>query len=54
MSLFSKQGRFSDTSTAESGSDIDDPFSPLGRRSSAVPRLAPVHEEVGLLIQRTV
>lgn len=40
------KGRFSDMSTAESGSDIDDPCSPLGRRSSAIPRLAPVHEEV--------
>lgn len=38
-------------STAESGSDIDDPCSPLGRRSSAIPRLAPVHEEVSFLIQ---
>uniref|UniRef100_A0A6P6FN06 phosphatidylinositol/phosphatidylcholine transfer protein SFH13 isoform X1 n=1 Tax=Ziziphus jujuba TaxID=326968 RepID=A0A6P6FN06_ZIZJJ len=41
------KGRSSDTSTAESGSDIDDPCSPLGQRSFAFPRLAPVHEEVG-------
>uniref|UniRef100_A0A2N9J9W0 CRAL-TRIO domain-containing protein n=1 Tax=Fagus sylvatica TaxID=28930 RepID=A0A2N9J9W0_FAGSY len=40
------KGRFSDTSTAESGSDIDDPYSPVGRKSSTFPRLAPVHEEV--------
>uniref|UniRef100_A0A803QA55 CRAL-TRIO domain-containing protein n=1 Tax=Cannabis sativa TaxID=3483 RepID=A0A803QA55_CANSA len=40
------KGRSSDTSNAESGSDIDDPCSPLRRSSSAVPRLAPVHEEV--------
>ncbi|PON47204.1 CRAL-TRIO lipid binding domain containing protein [Parasponia andersonii] len=33
-------------STAESGSDIDDPCSPLRQRSSALPRLAAVHEEV--------
>ncbi|XP_062079114.1 phosphatidylinositol/phosphatidylcholine transfer protein SFH13-like [Humulus lupulus] len=40
------KGRSSDTSNAESGSDIDDPCSPLRRRSSAIPCLAPVHEEV--------
>ncbi|XP_059442354.1 phosphatidylinositol/phosphatidylcholine transfer protein SFH13-like [Corylus avellana] len=40
------KGRFSDTSTAESGSDIDDPCSTSGRQSSTVPRLDPVHEEV--------
>ncbi|KAL5548761.1 hypothetical protein UlMin_003992 [Ulmus minor] len=40
------KGRSSDTSTVESGSDIDDPCSPLGRRSSSLPHLAPVHEEV--------
>ncbi|XP_054798357.1 phosphatidylinositol/phosphatidylcholine transfer protein SFH13-like [Prosopis cineraria] len=39
------KGRFSDTSTAESGSDIDDPCSPLGQRSSTYSRLDPVHEE---------
>lgn len=38
------KGRTSDTSTAESGSDVDDHCSTSGRRSSA-PRLAPVHEE---------
>ncbi|PON88881.1 CRAL-TRIO lipid binding domain containing protein [Trema orientale] len=36
----------SSASMAESGSDIDDPCSPLRQRSSAFPRLAPVHEEV--------
>ncbi|KAJ7961009.1 Phosphatidylinositol/phosphatidylcholine transfer protein [Quillaja saponaria] len=40
------KGRISDTSTAESGSDIDDPCSPTGQRSSTYPRLAPVREEV--------
>ncbi|KAF8409818.1 hypothetical protein HHK36_005897 [Tetracentron sinense] len=40
------KGRSSDTSTAESGSDVDDPCSPLGRSSSGFTRLAPVHEEV--------
>ena len=40
------QGRVSDTMTAESGSDVDDPCSPTERRSSSFPRLAPVHEEV--------
>ncbi|KAJ7963486.1 Phosphatidylinositol/phosphatidylcholine transfer protein [Quillaja saponaria] len=40
------KGRISDTSTAESGSDIDDPCSPTGQRSFTYPRLAPVHEEV--------
>lgn len=39
-----QKGRSSDTSAAESGSDIDDP-SPA-ERSSTFPRLAPVHEEV--------
>lgn len=33
-------------STAESGSDVDDPCCASGRRSSTIPRLAPVHEEV--------
>lgn len=32
--------------TVESGSDVDDPCSPTGQRSSSFPRLAPVHEEV--------
>ncbi|XP_044495664.1 phosphatidylinositol/phosphatidylcholine transfer protein SFH13-like isoform X2 [Mangifera indica] len=45
----SLKGRTSDTSTAESGSDIDDPFSASGRRSSTMSRLAPVHEEDQLL-----
>ncbi|GLT83771.1 hypothetical protein SLE2022_020430 [Rubroshorea leprosula] len=40
------KGRTSDTSAAESGSDIDDPCSPVERRSFAFPCLAPVHEEV--------
>ncbi|KAF3453239.1 hypothetical protein FNV43_RR03679 [Rhamnella rubrinervis] len=43
------KGRSSDTSAAESGSDIDDPCSPLRQRSSAIPCLAPVHEEVKAL-----
>lgn len=40
------QGRVSDTITVESGSDVDDPCSPTGQRSSSFPRLAPVHEDV--------
>lgn len=43
------KGRCSNTSTAESGSDIDDPCSPVRRKSSAIPHLAPVHEEVKAL-----
>lgn len=39
------KGRSSDTSMAESGSDIDDPCSPVGA-TSGFARLAPVHEEV--------
>ncbi|XP_004294878.1 PREDICTED: phosphatidylinositol/phosphatidylcholine transfer protein SFH13-like [Fragaria vesca subsp. vesca] len=39
------KGRASDTSMVESGSDIDDPCSSLGRRSSARPALAAVDEE---------
>lgn len=45
--FFSKcQGRCSDTSTAESGSDADDLGSPIGARGVGFSRLAPVHEEV--------
>ncbi|KAK2639971.1 hypothetical protein Ddye_027766 [Dipteronia dyeriana] len=40
------KGRSSNTSTAESESDFDDPCSASGLRSSAIPCLAPVHEEV--------
>ncbi|KAL5972314.1 hypothetical protein ACLOJK_041567 [Asimina triloba] len=39
------KGRSSDTSTAESGSDVDDLGSPTGLRGSGFVRLAPVHEE---------
>ncbi|XP_007020322.2 PREDICTED: phosphatidylinositol/phosphatidylcholine transfer protein SFH13 [Theobroma cacao] len=42
----SLKGRASNTSTAESGSDIDNQCSPIGQRSSAFPCLAPVHEEM--------
>ncbi|GFS31691.1 Sec14p-like phosphatidylinositol transfer family protein [Actinidia rufa] len=42
------QGRNGDTSTAESGSDIDDSCSPTRQSSSIFPRLAPVHEEAGV------
>ncbi|KAK4750580.1 hypothetical protein SAY87_004062 [Trapa incisa] len=38
--------RASDTSAAESGSDIDDCSSPHGQRGSSFPPLTPVHEEV--------
>ncbi|XP_038898537.1 phosphatidylinositol/phosphatidylcholine transfer protein SFH13 isoform X2 [Benincasa hispida] len=41
----SLKGRSSDISLADSGSDIDDPYSPLERAGSLVPCLAPVHEE---------
>ncbi|KAJ0986966.1 hypothetical protein J5N97_005322 [Dioscorea zingiberensis] len=40
------KGRFSDTSTAESGSDVDDLGSPVLSRAAEFTRLAPVHEEV--------
>ncbi|KAJ4975958.1 hypothetical protein NE237_001064 [Protea cynaroides] len=42
-----QKGRSSDTSTAESGSDVDveDPCSPTGLRSLRFSRLAPVREE---------
>ncbi|XP_075669581.1 phosphatidylinositol/phosphatidylcholine transfer protein SFH13 isoform X2 [Castanea sativa] len=43
------KGRCSNTSAAESGSDIDDPCSPVVQKSSAFPHLAPVHEEVKAL-----
>jgi len=41
-----KQGRRSDTSAAESGSDIDDLSSPIASRDTGYTPLAPVHEEV--------
>ncbi|PIA58244.1 hypothetical protein AQUCO_00500292v1 [Aquilegia coerulea] len=40
------KGTSSDISTAESGSDGDDPSSPLGAKFSGFTPLAPVHEEV--------
>ncbi|OIW20928.1 hypothetical protein TanjilG_25735 [Lupinus angustifolius] len=40
------KGRRSDTSTAESGSDVDDYSSLFRQRSSPYPCLAPVHEEI--------
>ncbi|XWS27668.1 hypothetical protein CRYUN_Cryun25bG0001200 [Craigia yunnanensis] len=43
------KGRTNDTSMAESGSDIDEQCSPIGRRSSAFPCLVPVQEEVRVL-----
>ncbi|KAG9448835.1 hypothetical protein H6P81_008800 [Aristolochia fimbriata] len=39
------KGRCSDTSTAESGSDVDDLGSPVGTKGAGFTRLAPVHEE---------
>lgn len=42
------QERCSDTSTAESGSDMNDYSSPNRHRSCPYPHLAPVHEEVNL------
>lgn len=44
------QGRTSDTSVAESGSDIDDPCSSLGRRSSTFRPLDAVNEEVSFTV----
>ncbi|XP_020228327.1 phosphatidylinositol/phosphatidylcholine transfer protein SFH13 isoform X1 [Cajanus cajan] len=41
-----QKGQCSDTSTAESGSDLDDSFSSIGQSRFTFPRLAPVHEEV--------
>ncbi|KAG4940953.1 hypothetical protein JHK87_044824 [Glycine soja] len=40
------KGQCSDTSTAESGSDLDDSFSSIGQSRFTFPRLAAVHEEV--------
>ncbi|KAL5172703.1 Phosphatidylinositol/phosphatidylcholine transfer protein SFH13 [Glycine soja] len=42
----SLNGQCSDTSTAESGSDLDDSFSSIGQSRFTFPRLAAVHEEV--------
>ncbi|XP_020267096.1 phosphatidylinositol/phosphatidylcholine transfer protein SFH13-like isoform X2 [Asparagus officinalis] len=44
--IYPLKGRSSDTSTAESGSDMDDLGSPLITRTSEYAHLAPVHEEV--------
>ncbi|XP_039131060.1 phosphatidylinositol/phosphatidylcholine transfer protein SFH13-like isoform X1 [Dioscorea cayenensis subsp. rotundata] len=44
--LKTRQGRFSDTSTAESGSDVDDLGSPALSRMSDFFILDPVHEEI--------
>nr|XP_012571054.1 phosphatidylinositol/phosphatidylcholine transfer protein SFH13 [Cicer arietinum]XP_012571055.1 phosphatidylinositol/phosphatidylcholine transfer protein SFH13 [Cicer arietinum] len=44
--LHSLKERCSDSSTAESGSDMNDYSSPTRQRSSSYPRLAPVREEV--------
>ncbi|KAJ6832322.1 phosphatidylinositol/phosphatidylcholine transfer protein SFH13-like [Iris pallida] len=41
-----KPGRSSDTSTGESGSDVDDLSSPVASRHAEFTRLDPVHEEV--------
>ncbi|KOM32096.1 hypothetical protein LR48_Vigan01g165200 [Vigna angularis] len=40
------KGQCSDTSTADSGSDLDDSFSSISQSRFTFPRLAPVHEEV--------
>ena len=46
------QVKFSDTSTAESGSEAEDMTSPKPRRSyMSHPQLTPVHEEVNLFIR---
>lgn len=52
--FFDWQGRFSDTSTAESGSDVDDLGSPALSRMSDFFILDPVHEEVSSLFQLSV
>ncbi|KAJ0965239.1 hypothetical protein J5N97_026377 [Dioscorea zingiberensis] len=46
--LLKTTGRFSDTSTAESGSDVDDLGSPVFSRTSDFTLLDPVHEEIKL------
>ncbi|GAV74764.1 CRAL_TRIO domain-containing protein/CRAL_TRIO_N domain-containing protein, partial [Cephalotus follicularis] len=45
IQIYPRKAKSLDTSTAESGSDIDDPCSPYGRKICSFPRLAPVHEE---------
>jgi hypothetical protein len=44
--FFQLPERISDTSNAESGSDIDDLGSPVAPEDVEYPSLAPVHEEV--------
>jgi len=43
------QAKGGDTSTAESGSDVDDVVSPKVYRGHGLARLTPVHEEVSPL-----
>ena len=40
------QIRYSDTSTADSGSEVEEITSPKANRGYLQPRLTPVHEEV--------
>lgn len=48
-----EQMRSSDTSTAESGSEVEDITSPKASGNYTNPRLTPVHEEVsGLWLQK--
>ena len=49
LSPYEQQGRNSDTSTAESASDVDDLGSLMIRRTWEYSRLAPVREEVSFL-----
>lgn len=44
--LFSTQGRISDISATELGTDIDDHSSPIASGYTRYTSLAPVHEEV--------
>jgi len=44
--FFQLPERISDTSNAESGSDVDDLGSPVAPEDVEYPSLAPVHEEV--------
>lgn len=44
------QGRDGDTSTAESGSDVDDVISPFKNGNAGFARLTPVYEEVSYLL----
>lgn len=50
--MLNYQGRSSDTSIVESGSNVDDPHSPFKGNSLRLSLFDPVHEEVSLIARK--